>query len=257
MEKNNYIEHHPGVEEALSVIDYLEVYEITSRIEMILRESLCHLLLFHYIQVDSNHKLIDLLNIFTFIETLEDYLDSDVLLHYVNDEIDAKEQLLVWCEILFNEWVTSFDEIIEDVRPTFINNVKAHHEKRIEIQPLEYDNEFHHRVSLLKDVVSRHPFIGTYVVPALQNKKLIKRLNLEELYQLFKDDVYGFPMDKPGKALLGIVLFSDNNLDNLRTDVINFSKLLYSDMERLMLIDSDITQLLKTEGQLCKQCSMS
>lgn len=258
LEENNYQDHQFAIQEAVSYLGSIETTDITYRIETVVRQSLQHLLLFHYIRIDDNQNLMTILELFAFLELLEYSLESEVIVYYHNTELEPKDQMLSWLEFFDPSFAEKFDEMVLDVRETLINNIVELHNNKIGIEEMEYDGEFHHRLKLYKDTYSRKPEIGVYVHQMLKNNRITKRMNQEDLYKLFKEIVYR-NQDVPsiGVGLLGVCLFANVKLETLRDTTNSLAKNLFVDIEKLTVIDADIGNFLRTENDLCKSCPIS
>lgn len=247
-------DHEHEIEEYIAAQGDVENSTILMQIESVVLESLRHTTLNYHLVCRDVDSIIPYLTLIKFLTYIETSIESDSILYYINDELDPMEQLLEWVEILQPENLTEISDLLLTVTSTLITNITEIHELRSDIEPVEYDLEFHLRIKALK--LLPHPALDKLIGIKLVRINTIKRvMTTEDLNRLYSKLVYAedtIDSTITPYHIISLAIFSDSKTTSLAYQAKELTNLMYDNVVKVSTITHTIDVILKEAAELCK-----
>lgn len=250
---HGYLNHELNIEGYVNRQGTMDNNNIVLLIENELLNACHELTLKYYIVCRRDNNLKPYLDLFEMLHYLNNTIESSTIIHFLNDELDAREQLLEWVEVLRNDLYTNISDLVLDVMDKLIDNISQTHELKMDIENTEPDILFDKKIQYLKalrEVVVR----DTLAVILIRKKLLTKTYTIDNIVTKYNKYVYASDTDIQDTAIniISLAMMSSNEIGSINYDARTIASKLYDDVKRVNLIINYIDETLNQAGTLCK-----
>lgn len=249
-----HVDHELNIENLVALYGTVETVSIVMLIEQEIRDA-CHLLLFNYHVVCRKEATVPpYLALLTFLDYMENTIESETVLYYYNDELSPVDQILSWVEVFHEHLLIEIGSLILDVTPSLIENILQTHELKSDVETNEYDAAFSNKIQILKQVREQSPY-DLLPVRLIKEQKITALMSLEEIAPRFNKWIYEEDTQNPEVTPFNIIAFSIlsfNDVKSLKADIIALVNVLYDDVKKTNKVMGRIDEILNPSGELCK-----
>lgn len=248
-----YLNHELNIQNYVNVEGSLDNANIVMLVENELLNACHDLALSYFVVCRKEDKIKPYLTLLEFLHYLENTIESDTLLYHLNDELDARDQLLSWVDVFRNDLLTDISDLTLDVMDSLIDNITELHELKVDIVPVEPDMLFQKKLQYLK-VLNNFTTRDLLAVLLVKSNTVTTTYTLDEIYHRFNKSIYATDIDVHGTALnvVSMAMMTPNDIGSINYDARTLVSLLYDDVKKANAIVNYIDELLNQTGELCK-----
>ena len=198
-------------------------------------------------RVNSYNKLLE------FLDYIENTIESETLLYHLNDELDAREQLLTWVDVFRNDLTLDLSDFVLDVMPSLIENITQVHELKVDHEVVEFDELFAKKIQYVK--VLRQYTVDDLIALTLIRSNLLKTTyDIDVLFSKYANYIYAASknVSEVANHVISVAMFSPNDMGSINHDAKRLLNLLYDDVKVINIVSTAIDEILNQSGELCK-----
>lgn len=249
-----HVDHELNIENLVSLHGSVETISILMLIESEIIAA-CHNLMYSYhIVCRRETTVLPYLGLLTFLNYIENTIESETVLYYYNDELTPVDQLLSWVEVFREDLLVDIGSLILDVTPSLIENILQTHELKSDVEITEYDAAFHSKIRLVKLLREHCPY-DILPIALIKEQKLKTLVKVEEIPKRYGKWLYMADSENPEVTPFNIIAFlmlTTNDIPSLKADVITLVNALYDDVKKTTQIMRRVDEILNPSGELCK-----
>lgn len=248
-----YLNHELNIQNYVNVEGSLDNANIVMLVENELLNACHDLALSYFVVCRKEDKIKPYLTLLEFLHYLENTIESATLLYHLNDELDARDQLLSWVDVFRNDMLAEISDLTLDVMDSLIDNITEMHELKVDLTPVEPDLLFQKKLQYLK-VLNNFTTRDLVAVLLVKSNTLTTTYSLDEIYRRFSKSIYATDIDTHGTALniVSMAMMSPNDIGSINYDARTLVSLVYDDVKKANAIVNYIDELLNQTGELCK-----
>lgn len=252
--KLGHHDHVHNIDNLLPLHGNVETMQVLMLIESELIQACHSLSLMYHVVCRREYNVLPYLSLLQFLDYIENTVESETVIYYYNEELTPEEQLLSWVEVFRVDLEFDISTLILDVMPTLIDNIIQIHELRVDVVPVEYNEDFHNKLKFVK--VLKNSTVNTILpVKLIQDQIITNTLTVEQIYKQFATMIYSNDaIDSSFTAIniVGFCLITNDTVDNVRNNSHNLTNMLYSDVKKVNILINKIDEVLNPTGELCK-----
>ena len=214
----------------------------------------CHDLALKYFIVCRKEERVNPYNkLLEFLDYIENTIESETLLYHLNDELDAREQLLTWVDVFRNDLTLDLSDFILDVMPSLIENITQVHELKVDHEVVEFDELFAKKIQYVK--VLRQYTVDDLIALTLIRSNLLKTTyDIDVLFSKYANYIYAASknVSEVANHVISVAMFSPNDMGSINHDAKRLLNLLYDDVKVINIVSTAIDEILNQSGELCK-----
>ena len=248
-----HVDHELNIENFVGVQGDVENDVILLLIENELVNA-CHDLALKYFIVCRKEERVNSYNkLLEFLDYIENTIESETLLYHLNDELDAREQLLTWVDVFRNDLTLDLSDFILDVMPSLIENITQVHELKVDHEVVEFDELFAKKIQYVK--VLRQYTVDDLIALTLIRSNLLKTTyDIDVLFSKYANYIYAASknVSEVANHVISVAMFSPNDMGSINHDAKRLLNLLYDDVKVINIVSTAIDEILNQSGELCK-----
>ena len=248
-----HVDHELNIENFVGVQGDVENDVILLLIENELVNA-CHDLALKYFIVCRKEERVNPYNkLLEFLDYIENTIESETLLYHLNDELDAREQLLTWVDVFRNDLTLDLSDFILDVMPSLIENITQVHELKVDHEVVEFDELFAKKIQYVK-ALRQHTVDDLIALTLIRSNLLKTTYDIDVLFSKYANYIYAASKNASEIAnhVISIAMFSPNDMGSINHDAKRLLNLLYDDVKVINIVSTAIDEILNQSGELCK-----
>lgn len=256
---NKLFEKH-GYEDHVLDYEYLEGIESTVEnqflVDSVMGLTARHgrnLLLKMFIVVDKDLNIFLIRDILEVLDSIENSVESESIIHLVNEELEPKDQLLEWVNLLVSEKADLISEHILDVRTNIIENIVSMHELRVPLETEEVDSVIKTKITQLKNLRNILVKSSCIAIERVKEKGFKKYLSeediLNEYTEFFNDNAN--ELIKVSQELIGLSILMEGDPKETTLTAKRLAESFYKDPMYVIKVHDAITGFMNGKNELC------
>lgn len=248
-----HVDHELNIENFVGVQGDVENDVILLLIENELVNA-CHDLALKYFIVCRKEERVNPYNkLLEFLDYIENTIESETLLYHLNDELDAREQLLTWVDVFRNDLTLDLSDFILDVMPSLIENITQVHELKVDHEVVEFDELFAKKIQYVK-VLRQHTVDDLIALTLIRSNLLKTTYDIDVLFSKYANYIYAASknVSEVANHVISVAMFSPNDMGSINHDAKRLLNLLYDDVKVINIVSTAIDEILNQSGELCK-----
>lgn len=212
-----------------------------------------NLLLKMFIVVDKDLNIFFIRDILEVLDTIENSVESESIIHLVNEELEPKDQLLEWVNLLVSEKVDLLAEHIYDVRTNVIENIISMHELRVPVEIEEVDEVIKTKIVQLKNlraVLSKSTCLAIERVKEKGFKDYCSEETILNEYSLFFNENFN-EMMMISQELIGLSILMEGDPKETTLTAKRLAEAFYKDPMYVIKLHDIITDFMNGKNELC------
>ena len=248
-----HVDHELNIENFVGVQGDVENDVILLLIEDELVNA-CHDLALKYFIVCRKEERVNPYNkLLEFLDYIENTIESETLLYHLNDELDAREQLLTWVDVFRNDLTLDLSDFILDVMPSLIENITQVHELKVDHEVVEFDELFAKKIQYVK-ALRQHTVDDLIALTLIRSNLLKTTYDIDVLFTKYANYIYAASknISEVANHVISVAMFSPNDMGSINHDAKRLLNLLYDDVKVINIVSTAIDEILNQSGELCK-----
>lgn len=248
-----HVDHELNIENFVGVQGDVENDVILLLIENELVNA-CHDLALKYFIVCRKEERVNSYNkLLEFLDYIENTIESETLLYHLNDELDAREQLLTWVDVFRNDLTLDLSDFVLDVMPSLIENITQVHELKVDHEVVEFDELFAKKIQYVK-ALRQHTVDDLIALTLIRSNLLKTTYDIDVLFSKYANYIYAASknVSEVANHVISVAMFSPNDMGSINHDAKRLLNLLYDDVKVINIVSTAIDEILNQSGELCK-----
>lgn len=248
-----HVDHELNIENFVGVQGDVENDVILLLIENELVNA-CHDLALKYFIVCRKEERVNSYNkLLEFLDYIENTIESETLLYHLNDELDAREQLLTWVDVFRNDLTLDLSDFVLDVMPSLIENITQVHELKVDHEVVEFDELFAKKIQYVK-ALRQHTVDDLIALTLIRSNLLKTTYDIDVLFSKYANYIYAASknVSEIANHVISVAMFSPNDMGSINHDAKRLLNLLYDDVKVINIVSTAIDEILNQSGELCK-----
>lgn len=212
-----------------------------------------NLLLKMFIVVDKDLNIFLIRDILEVLDTIENSVESEAIIHLVNEELEPKDQLLEWVNLLISEKAELLAEHIYDVRTNIIENIISMHELRVPVEIEEVDELIKTKIIQLKNLrslLSKNTCLAIERVREKGFKDYCSEDTILNEYTLFFNENSNEVL-KVAQELVGLAILMKGDPKETTLTAKRLTESFYKDPMYVIKVHDVITDFMNGKNELC------
>lgn len=212
-----------------------------------------NLLLKMFIVVDKDLNIFLIRDILEVLDTIENSVESEAIIHLVNEELEPKDQLLEWVNLLISEKAELLAEHIYDVRTNIIENIISMHELRVPVEIEEVDELIKTKIIQLKNLrslLSKNTCLAIERVREKGFKDYCSEDTILNEYTLFFNENSNEVL-KVAQELVGLAILMEGDPKETTLTAKRLTESFYKDPMYVIKVHDVITDFMNGKNELC------
>lgn len=212
-----------------------------------------NLLLKMFIVVDKDLNIFLIRDILEVLDTIENSVESEAIIHLVNEELEPKDQLLEWVNLLISEKAELLAEHIYDVRTNIIENIISMHELRVPVEIEEVDELIKTKIIQLKNLrslLSKNTCLAIERVREKGFKEYCSEDTILNEYTLFFNENSNEVL-KVAQELVGLAILMKGDPKETTLTAKRLTESFYKDPMYVIKVHDVITDFMNGKNELC------
>lgn len=250
---SGYVEHEINIENYVALDGTMDNSTIVMLVENELINACHNLALKYYVVCRKDNKLKPYVTLLSFLDYMENNIESETIIYHENNDLDAREQLLSWVEIFRNDISLDISDLVLDVMDSLIDNILEIHELKVDIEPIEPDEMYYSKIKCLK-VLRDNTAKELLAILLVKKNHLTSIMSIDEIANRFRKIIYADDTnpEKTAYNIISLAVMSPNDIGSLGHDARSLVNLIYDDVKKTQVLVSQIDTIMDQSGELCK-----